>query len=169
MANGHGGRRTGAGRPRKAVKYERQIAAAEDRIADTLAERLDALELLAAGGFEQISETWEPAGLIFVGSGEFQSLAFPQLPPDQLVCVKRVRSIAAPDRTANIYLIDRILGKPTQAIDVDADPDGSLEQTAASLSAAAQELAAWRQRMTDELSSMPSAPPTLPTPATPTD
>jgi len=117
-----------AGRPRKAEKYAAPIAAFEDRAADSLPERYEALTLLAEGGFEQIEEIWEPAGLIYVGSGESRSLAFPNLPPEQLVCVRRVRSIAAPDRAANIYLVDRILGKPTAEIDakVDVPEDGAL-------------------------------------------
>src|SRR5262245_37492327 len=131
MANGHGGARAGAGRPRKAEKYASQIAQAEDRIADRLSERVEKLEYLANGGYEQIEEEYLPAGLIFVGSGEWATLAFPDLPPEQLVCVKRKRSVAAPDRAANIYLIDRIAGKPTARVEADIDPDGTLEVTEA--------------------------------------
>lgn len=167
MANGHGGARPGAGRPRNSEKYAAEIQAFNDLVAAKLAERYAALELLADGGYEQVDEEWKPAGLIFVGSGEWATLAFPQLPPEQLVCIRRTRSIAAPDRKANEYLVNRILGTPTQHLDVDTDPDGTLDVTAEALNAAARELAEWRQQMTEQLS-LPSAPPTPPTPATPT-
>lgn len=175
MSNGHGGARAGAGRKPNNAKYASQIAAMNDRLADALPSRVDALELLADGGFEEIQETWEPAGLIFVtkqvvtkdGTVSMKELAFPELPPEQLVCIRRTRSIAAPDRKANEYLINRIAGTPTQHIDLDTDPDGALELSAAALDQAAKELAAWRTLQTEQLNSL-SAPPMPPTPATPT-
>ena len=131
MANGHGGARPGAGRKAKAEKYADQIAQTEDRIADRLGDRVAALELLADGGYEQVQEFWEPAGPIQIskmletkeGTIRVTELAFPELPPDKLVCIRRTRSYAAPDRAANIYLIDRILGKPTQQTEL-SGPDG---------------------------------------------
>ena len=112
MANGHGGARRGAGRHRKRDKYTSQSAAFDDRAA--------ALELLADGGFEQIEEEFVPAGLVFIDDVTVEDgkvirrrvRAFPNLPEKELVCIRRKRSFAAPDRAANIYLIDRILGKP---------------------------------------------------------
>ncbi|MDP9415968.1 MAG: hypothetical protein M3Q08_18155 [Pseudomonadota bacterium] len=113
----------GPGRPRKTDKFAGQIAAAEQRIADTLPSILEAQLLLAHGGFEEVEEEWQPARLVTIGSGELEQPAFPELPPDQLVLVKRKHSIAAPDRAAGQYLIDRILGKPTSSVEV-SDPDG---------------------------------------------
>lgn len=133
MANGHGGARPGAGRPRNNEKYVEQIAALSDRIADGLPDRVAALELLAEGGYEQVQEVWEPAGLIQIskiletkeGTVRVTEAAFPHLPPDQLVCVRRTRSFAAPDRQANIYLIDRIAGKPTTQVEAElSGPNG---------------------------------------------
>ncbi len=176
MANGHGGARPGAGRKRTSDKYAAQVGALHDRIAEGLLDRVAALELLAEGGYEQITEVWEPAGLITIqkvvetkdGTIRGTELAYPELPPEQLVCIRRTRSIAAPDRKANEYLINRIAGTPTQHLDVDTDPDGTLEMTAAAMDQAARELAEWRKQMTEQLSSQ-SAPPTPPTPATPTE
>lgn len=133
MANGHGGARSGAGRKPHREKYAKQIASLHDQIAEGLDDRYAALQLLADGGYEQVTETWEPAGLIFVedvlsdNEGKAQRvrrLAFPDLRADQLVCVRRTRSFAAPDRAANIYLIDRIAGRPVQATEV-SGPDGA--------------------------------------------
>lgn len=134
MANGHGGARAGAGRKPNNEKYKLQITALSDRIAGSLDDRYDALDLLARGGFEQITESWEPAGLIEVtkqvvtndGTVNVRELAFPHLDPEQLVCVRRTRSFAAPDRKANEYLINRIAGTPTQHIEADLDGDGPL-------------------------------------------
>lgn len=169
-----GGARPGAGRPRKTDKYAAQIAVLEDGIADGLPENLDNMQLLANGGYEQITESWEPAGLIQVtkqvvtndGTVNVRELAFPELDPTQLVCVRRTRSIAAPDRRANEYLINRIAGTPTQRVELDPDPDGALELTAANLNEAAKELAAWRTQMLDQLNSQ-SVSPMPPTSATP--
>jgi len=124
-----------AGRPRRADRYAAQIAALEDRIADHLPQLFDNMELLAGGGYEQIQETWEPAGLVQITkelitedgrSVNVRELAFAHLPPEQLVCIRRTRSIAAPDRKANEYLINRIAGTPTQRIEADLDGDGPL-------------------------------------------
>lgn len=118
----HGGARPGAGRKPKADKFAGQIARAEQRGADRLPANFDNLELLADGGFEQIEEKWLPAGLVYIDDYsadndgrqyKIKVKAFPHLPDDELVMVERKRSIAAPDRQANIYLTDRIMGKPT--------------------------------------------------------
>jgi hypothetical protein len=176
VANGHGGRRAGAGRKPHTQKYAPQIVAMHDRLADGQPRYVDNLELLADGGYNQIIEVWEPAGLITIsklieteqGAARVTELAFPELPPEQLVCVRRTRSVAAPDRKANEYLINRVAGTPTQRVEIDPDPDGGLEVTAAAMSDAAKELAAWRQTQSALLSSLPSAPPTPPTSATST-
>lgn len=119
-----------AGRPKRTEKYAEQIGTLEDQIAASLPARYAALDLLASGGFEQIQETWEPAGLIYrddVTTGEdgklqrTRVLAFPDKPADELVCIRRTRSIAAPDRRANEYLINRILGTPVQQIEGEVD------------------------------------------------
>ena len=162
----NGGPRPGAGRPKKAEKYAGQIAATEDRIADRLPQLLGNLLKLANGGFDQIEEKWLPAELVTKGSGEFESRVFPDLPAQQPVLVERKKSRAAPDRAANIYLVDRILGKPTAKVKAEIDVDG-LNITDAVRDAAAQELAAWQQQMIAMQSSWPSvspAPPTSPTP-----
>lgn len=112
-----GGSRPGAGRKSKAQKFERPIAAAEKKIADRLPQIVDNLIFLANGGYEQVTETWEPAGLHTVGEGEAILPAFPDKKPDELVLIKRTSSIAAPDRAANTYLLDRIAGKPTVPIE----------------------------------------------------
>ena len=175
MANGHGGARVGAGRKPHKNKYATQVGAIHDRIANRAPQLLDNLELLADGGYEQITEVWEPAGLITIqktvetkdGTVRGTELAYPELPPEQLVCVRRTRSVAAPDRKANEYLINRIAGTPTQRLDVDTDPDGALEVTAQAMDQAARELAEWRKQMKEQLSSL-NAPPTPPTSATST-
>lgn len=126
-----GGIRPGAGRPRKAVKYERPINKAERQIVDRLPDLLDNLLALADGGYERVEERYEPAGTVLIDQelrnpdgqvaldaqgkpvrGKVQ--AFPHLAPDQLVLVQRTVSRADKDRAANVYLVDRIMGKPTE-------------------------------------------------------
>lgn len=174
MAHGHGGARAGAGRKPKHEKYTGQIAALEGRWADRLPRFADNVEQLADGGFEQIEEVYEPAGLIQLskevvtgeGTVSVRELAFPHLDPEALVCVKRTRRVAAPDLKANVYAIDRILGKPTAKIEADLDPEGTIEANAAAMQQAAAELAAWRQQMSAQLPNISSAPPTPPISAT---
>jgi hypothetical protein len=96
MANGHGGARPGAGRKRKAEKFEGEVAAAERRIADRLPRLIDNLFKLADGVAVE-RETRD-------GVEVFES---------------------PPDRDANKYLIDRILGRPTER--VEAEHSGALD------------------------------------------
>ncbi|MEP7357657.1 MAG: hypothetical protein ABI847_10490 [Anaerolineales bacterium] len=136
-----GGTRAGAGRPRKAEKYAGQIAALEGTIADLLPELLD-LQLALARGVT-VQEVDPKTGGLKVYT-------------------------RPPERKAIEYLINRLAGTPTQRVEVDSDPDGALELTAAALETAAKELAAWRTLQTEQLLNSQNAPPTLPTPATPT-
>ncbi len=119
---GKGGARPGAGRKPKAVKYERPINAAEKQIVQKLPAIMREQIRLALGGIETVKEEWEPAGLVQI-DGEIvnpdgkslrvKQLAFPGLPADQLVLVKKTIEQTLPDRAAGQYLIDRIHGKPT--------------------------------------------------------
>lgn len=121
-----GGARPGAGRPRKTEKYEQPVNAAEQKIVDKLPKLVDNLLKLANGGYQQVTVQFEPAGLVMVGSGENETLAFPHLPPEQMVEVKRTVTRAAPDRAANQYLIDRIAGKPTAAVEIEQEHSGEV-------------------------------------------
>lgn len=111
------------GRPRRADKFARPIARAEKQIADQLPALIENMLLLANGGYERVEEEWQPAGLVYVGTGEFARRAFPEMEPNDLVLVKRKSSIADKDRQANEYLINRILGKPTERQEI-TDADG---------------------------------------------
>lgn len=114
MGNGHGGARPGSGRKPSAIKFETAIAQAEGRIADRLPSLIDNMFVLADGGYERVEEQWAPAGSLYIGSGEFQRRMYPDLADDKLVLIKRTMSVADKDRQANQYLIDRVMGKPTE-------------------------------------------------------
>lgn len=86
MAAMHGGKRRNAGRRPKGVKHESVIAAAEGRISDRLPELIDNLFALADGVQVQ---TERENGSTYVYT-------------------------TPPDLRANIYLIDRVMGKPTE-------------------------------------------------------
>ena len=119
-----GGRRAGAGRKRTGDTYASKINAVEKQIADRLVRKgvlpglIDNLLFLADGGYTEVVETWEPAGMLTTGAGLGTMPAFPDLPVEQLVLVKQTRTIAPPDRAANIGLIDRILGKTVAPLEV---------------------------------------------------
>jgi len=79
-----------AGRPAKADKFAGQIAKAEGRIAKNLVRYIQNMEALADGVLVQ-----------------------EELIPGQPMIYQR-----PPDRAANQYLIDRIMGKPTERQEV---------------------------------------------------
>lgn len=91
---GAGGTRPGAGRKRKSEKFAGQIARAEKRIADHLPDLVDRMLELAAG--VEVQTVDEETGGIKVYS-------------------------KAPDRQAAEYLINRIMGKPTERREIDAN------------------------------------------------
>jgi hypothetical protein len=115
MADGHGGARPGAGRKRKIDKNARAVSRSEKQIRDKLPALIDNLMYLANGGYEQVEEKWAYAVEIVEDKGEKGSkpaLDVGRTP--ELILTERKVSYAAPDRAANIYLINRILGSPTQ-------------------------------------------------------
>ena len=124
---GTGGRRPGAGRPRKADKFAGAIAKAEKRIADRLPELIDNMFSLANGGYERVEEQWAPAGSLWIGSGDSARRMFPELKAGDMVMVKRTVSVADKDRAANEYLINRILGKPIERQEIGGVDGGLIE------------------------------------------
>lgn len=116
----HGGPRPFSGRPTKDATKLRAaiIAEAEKVICDNLPQLIKNMITLANGGYERVEEKYEPPEeAILVPSGGRRS------PKPELVLVERKVSIAEPDRAANQYLIDRLLGRPTERKEV-SGPDG---------------------------------------------
>ena len=136
----HGGARPGAGRKPKSVRFRTKINAADKLFADGLKKAATKLLELAEGGFETIEREYLPAGLVTVkidtvsDSGKvergLERLAFPDLDETELVCVKEKRSQAMPDRTALVYICNRILGRPfaePAPVEESDDADGFAE------------------------------------------
>jgi len=128
---------------RKVDIHAAEKAAAKNEAAKQLVKCVQNLTLLANGGLEIIEEEWVPAGLVLIDEQPDdvldqantrhqrrprKVLAFPDLPRDQLVLVKRKRSVQAPDRQANIYLLDRIIGRPEQTSNINTGESGAEEQ-----------------------------------------
>ena len=151
----NGGARPGAGRKAKAEKFAGPIAKVEERIADRLPQIVDNLEAIADGNAPRVEEKWEPAGTLMIeklatdpdGNQMFDAkgnpvtvkvLAFPDLPPEQLVLVEKKVVTAGPDFKANEYLANRILGKPTEAIEISGPDGGGVPLTVAFESAVAK-------------------------------
>lgn len=103
----HGGRRPGAGRKHAEVSRLRKEfdQVAHELIVDRLPELIGNLVRLANGGYERVERKLEPND-----RGE-------------LVEVERKVEVADADREANKYLLDRVLGKPKQAVEM-SGPDG---------------------------------------------
>lgn len=94
-------------------KLRAEVADTFDRaVADKLPELLENLMLLARGGYEIGEETWEhEPTLELVPKGRKRA-------PKTLSLVKQTRKIAHPDRAACEYLIDRVLGRSKQSVDL---------------------------------------------------
>lgn len=93
---GHGGTRPGAGRKRKSETHAGAVAAAEGRIRDRLPALVDTLFALAEG------------------------VRVERVTPDGAVDV----FTTPPDLKAIVYLIDRVLGRPTKAVALSGDDKG---------------------------------------------
>lgn len=129
-----GGKREGAGRPPKAEKHARPIAAAEKKFADRLPALAALVLQLAQGGSANATEVWEAAGLLQiddfenVGTDErpmtikVKRPAFPNKKPEELVLIKR--TVPPPNLAALIYALDRIMGRPTERQE-HSGPDGA--------------------------------------------
>jgi hypothetical protein len=102
-ANGHGGRRAGAGRKTPEARKARADfnAATAETLAAWLPDLLRNLKRLADGGYERVEEKFEADPAV----------------PGVLVLVERKVETAEPDRAANEYLVNRLLGKPMQAVE----------------------------------------------------
>lgn len=98
MANARGGARKGAGRPSLAEKYGGHIAEVHDRIAERLPRLIENLFTLADG--VTVQEPDEQGGV-------------------------RVYT-RPPDRQANVDLMNRIMGKPTERQEIVGDEDAPL-------------------------------------------
>ncbi|MGV3616114.1 MAG: hypothetical protein ACO1SV_12330 [Fimbriimonas sp.] len=107
MGNGWGGRREGSGRKRKADKYSTEIEAAERKIADRLPQIIDNLTRIADGGIEvtHITRERDPK-------------------TKKMVIVSSRTEVTLPDRKANEYLADRVMGRPTQEVEMDLTSNG---------------------------------------------
>jgi hypothetical protein len=96
MAGTNGGARPGAGRKSKAEQHKGAITRAEKRIADRLPELIDNMFALAEGvAVQEVDD-----------KGQVKVFTRP------------------PDRQANEYLINRIMGKPTERLE-QSGPEGS--------------------------------------------
>jgi hypothetical protein len=132
----------GPGRPRNADKHAGAIAEAVQWIADKLPDLLEKQWELAMG--VEVKEVDKKSG-------------------------KERIYTTIPDRAAGQYLLDRVMGKPTERQEL-SGPDGDpIELSGPVLDQAALELAAWRAQQTAALSSWLNSEPTPPTPVTPSE
>lgn len=131
-----------AGRPRKLDRHAGAVVKAEKRVADRLPELVDNMLILANGGYQRVEEQWAPAGSLYIGSGKDSVKMYPDLPDDELVLVKRTVSIADKDRQANEYLINRIMGKPTERQEISGPDRGPIPVETYDYNAAIAEITA---------------------------
>jgi hypothetical protein len=65
----------------------------------------------------------------------------------------------APDRQANEYLVNRIMGKPIERLEHSGEDGDAIEVTATVRQVADVEIDAWRQQKRAEVSGRPTEPP----------
>lgn len=114
MASGWGGARPGSGRKRKAEKYLTEIEAAEKQIKDKLPKLVRTMERLAFGGIEVTKIKRERVRVVDEGGERYE-----------MVVTEAITEKTLPDRKAGEYLINRIMGQPTQEVDLDVTSNGS--------------------------------------------
>lgn len=137
MAANHGGARGGSGRKPLREKHAVKIGKAEALYAAHLEQAARNLIAIADGTTERVEEEWAPAGTVMVeapmtypngqpmlgSSGKAimgKVCAFPDKAPAELVLVKRKIVSLPPDREANQYITDRILGKTAPLVEEEA-------------------------------------------------
>lgn len=101
MAGKNGGARPGAGRKPKAEQYKLPIRKAEKRIADRLPSIVDKMLELSEGVLVKNPGLSESMGMTIVYE-------------------------KAPDRQACEYLLNRIMGKPTEAVEISGPDKGAI-------------------------------------------
>jgi hypothetical protein len=132
-----GGQRPGAGRKPTRILFGEAVEKAETRLAKRLMITIGNLEELADGKAVVTEEEWQPAGSILVdkpltypngqplvasgGKAAMQKVsAYPDKLADELVLVKRKIVHLPPSDKVNMYIMDRIAGKPVTPTD---EPD----------------------------------------------
>jgi len=125
MAGKNGGARPGAGRKPKSEKYRIHINGAEKRIADRLPFLIDQQFKLASG--VPLIESSNSMQVL----SKMISTALADDPQKLSEVMDRINSIFStlPDRQAIQYLLDRIMGKPTEHKEVTGENGGAVEVT----------------------------------------
>ena len=180
MANGHGGKRPGAGRKRKADKFEGEISQVEQLIVEALPQVVKSL-IESATGALMVREEFEPAGTITRDATQIEhtdngpralkvkELVYPDKDPEDLVLVKRIEQHETPEVRAGMYLVDRILGKPTEHIEMEADVSGQIDVDDTAKKEAAKQLSEWREKMKGDLAQALGHNPLTNNPTAPTE
>jgi hypothetical protein len=144
MPGKHGGPRPNSGRPSNAAKHEARLATFTDKVATHLPQAYKNLEALADGEAEGFEDEWKAAGaytrkavarnpdgtVVQDKNGKTtleDVLCFPGLPPLELVMVGRKVRHLPPDFKANELMVERIGGKPRQAVELTGEDGGAVE------------------------------------------
>lgn len=163
---GWGGKRDGAGRKPKKIKFPVQVSAMDEKFATQLEKCTENVIKLANGGYLRETKVWKAAGL--VQKVETQRVetdsgpkilrhlvpAFPGVEDTKLVCVEVRREKAEPDLAANKFIIERI-GGATGALD-DAEPESAdgAEVNEETRAQALERMQEWRTKSAEQLASI---------------
>lgn len=126
------GKRHGGARPNSGPKPRAVVAAIGDANAATIAkltswlpDLLNNLKRLADGGYERVERKFE-LRMIVPPPGTFDVNGRQVQPYEEMVMVERKVEVADADRLANEYLINRLLGKPTEKKEISGPDGGSI-------------------------------------------
>lgn len=123
------------GRPRNIDRamalFREQTAGAMGVYGDSLIEIAEALVKRATKGVVQVEEEFQAAGTLTIQvhernaeTGRLEKVvraAFPDLPPGKMVLVRRKKTTLAPSVEAGRYVTDRVMGRPTETVNVNDD------------------------------------------------
>lgn len=136
---GRGGARPGAGRKPIREKFSGPVNKAEAAIAKMLPDATKTLEEQGTQRQETTSKIWRAAGTVTVqlplkdkngdvvlnNAGRpvtISQLVFPNHPPDEMVLIEERENDAPADVRATQYILDRMLGKPSQDVQPETPP-----------------------------------------------
>jgi len=125
------------------VKYEAPIASFHDRAAEDFGQTYENLRALADGKCCRVEVKRKPAGSITRKDvlrdkegtpipdkrGKFtmiEVLLYPDLPPLQMVTLEEVEYRLPPDYKSNELYVDRLCGKPKQALEHSGEDGGPI-------------------------------------------
>lgn len=118
----------GPGRKTRAERhdYTPQVVETEVQLRDKLPLIVDAKIKSALEGFEQVTEVWKAAETVYAGKPPVRVYPADKYPDGTMIMVERRVTAPTPHSGDQTELLNRLLGKPRESIEIDTPPDSPL-------------------------------------------